>query len=371
MTPATPVHCAGVANRWKETEMKKSLLTVLVLLVAVPLFAGSAKNTAGKQAPATIGNVTVTEEELDRAVGTKLTRLMTDVYNVRRTVLEELIGTKLLESEAARRKITVDELLKIEVADKVTVPDTSEIEKVFEGVAERFPGMTREQALAEITHATRETRTRNRKAEFIRELREGAGVKINLAPPRVAVKAEGPSRGNPNAPVTIVEFSDFECQFCGRAVETLRKVEEKYGDQVRIVFRDYPLPMHRTAKRAAEAAHCANEQQKFWEMHDKLFSKTGPISDSDVFKYAGQIGLDHDRFNSCMSEGKYAEAWKPAMDEGSAVGVQSTPTFFINGRLIVGAASLDAFSRVIDEELAHVKTADQQRTVTKVVAGRR
>ena len=350
--------------------MKKSLLTVLVLLVAVPLFAGSAKNAAVKSAPAVIGSVTISEEELDRAVGAKLTRLMTDVYNVRRGVLEDLIGTKLLEVEAARRKITVDELVKIEVEDKVTVPETSEIEKVFEGVASRFPGMTKEQALAEIARTSRETRMRNRKAEFIRELRAASGVQVNLQPPRVQVKAEGPSRGNPNAPVTIVEFSDFECQFCGRAVETLKKVEDKYGDQVRIVFRDYPLPMHRTAKRAAEAAHCANEQQKFWDMHDKLFSKTGPISEGDLFRYAGQIGLDHDRFSICMGEGKYAQAWKPSMDEGAAVGVQSTPTFFINGRLIVGAASLEMFSRVIDEELASVKTASQQRPEAKVVAAR-
>ena len=338
--------------------MKKSLCTVLVLLVAVPLFAGSAKN-AVKPAAATIGNVTISEEELEQAVGTKLTRLMTDVYNVRRAALEDLIAAKLLESEAARRKITVDELIKAEVADKVSVPDPAEIEKVFEGVAERYPNMTKEQALAEIANAARETRMRNRKGEFIRELREAAGVRVNLQPPRVQVKAEGPSRGNPDAPVTIVEFSDFECQFCGRVVETLKKVEDKYGDRVRIVFRDYPLPMHRTAKRAAEAAHCAGEQQKFWDMHDKLFSKTGPISEGDLYRYAGMIGVDHDRFNTCMTDGKYREAWKPSMEEGSLVGVQSTPTFFINGRLIVGAASLDMFSRVIDEELALAQAAQR------------
>ncbi len=309
--------------------MKKRVLTIVLLLVAVPLFAGSAKKAA--EPVATIGPAAVTEAELERAVGARLTRLLTDMYTVRRGVLEDLIATKLVEAEAARRQLTVDDLLKVEVADKIQQPDAAEIERLFEGVAERFPGMSKEQALAEIASSTRDRRAAVRKAEFIRELRDAAGVQVNLHPPRVEVNAEGPSKGSADAPVTIVEFSDFECQFCGRAVETLKKVEEKYGDQVRIVFRDYPLPMHRTAKRAVEASRCADEQGKFWPMHDKLFSKGGAIHDADIFRYAAQIELDHDRFNTCMTSGKFKDAWKPSMDEGLRVGVQSTPTFFING----------------------------------------
>lgn len=344
--------------------MKKSLLlTILVLLVAVPLLAGSAKNAV--KPVATIGSVTVSEEELEKAVGTKLTRLMSDVYTVRRGVLDELISTKLLESEAAQRGVTVDELLVTEVAEKIAQPDPAEIERLYEGVYERYGGMTKEQAIADIMNTTRERRMQTRKAEFVRELRQAAGVRVNLQPPRVEVTAEGPSRGGATAPVTIVEFSDFECQFCGRAVETLKKVEEKYGNDVRIVFRDYPLAMHRTAKRAAEAGHCANDQGKFWEMHDKLFAKGGPSSEGEIFRYAVQVGLDQEVFRTCMTSGKFREAWKPAMDEASRLGVQSTPTFFINGRLLVGAASYEMFSRVIDEEL---DLARSQRKETKVAA---
>jgi len=223
--------------------------------------------------------------------------------------------------------------------------------------------MTKDQVLAEIAESMRRSRVMSRKAEFVRELRNAAGVKVNLQPPRVAVNAEGPSRGGADAPVTIIEFSDFECPFCGRAVETLQRVEKTYGDKVRVVFRDYPLAMHRTAKRAAEASHCANEQGKFWEMHDKLFSKGGPIMDADISRYATQIALDRPAFDACLSSGKFKEAWKPSMDEGQRVGVQSTPTFFINGRLIVGAANYEQFARVIDEELAN---AQSQRPETKV-----
>src|SRR5262249_33650595 len=163
------------------------------------------------------------------------------------------------------------------------------------------------QAVAEIAASMRRTRSYNRKGEFVDELRKAAGVKVLLEPPRADVKAEGPSVGGANAPVTIVEFSDFECPFCGRAAGTVHKLEKAYGDKVRVVFRDYPLPIHRTAKRAAEASHCAEEQGKFWEMHDKLFSKTGPISDADLYRYAMQIKLDHDAFDACLQSGKFKE----------------------------------------------------------------
>ncbi len=166
--------------------------------------------------------------------------------------------------------------------------------------------------------------------------------------------------------MTIVEFSDFECPFCGRVVETVQRVEKTYGQKVRLVFRDYPLAIHHTAKRAAEGSHCAEEQGKFWEMHDKLFSKGGPISDADLYRYAQQIQLDHDKFDACLTSGKYKESWKLSQEDGARVGVQSTPTFFINGRLLVGAASFEAFAKVIDEELAR---AQSPRSETKV-AGR-
>jgi protein-disulfide isomerase len=280
-------------------------------------------------------------------------------------VLEDLIATKLIDAEAASRHVTTSELLKTEIEDKITPPNTAEIEPVYDGVADRYPGMTREQALADIADGMRRQRMAVRRAQFIKELRARAGVRVNLEPPRVAVNAEGPSRGGANAQVTIVEFSDFECPYCGHAVETLRQVDKSYGDKVRIVFRDYPLFSHRTAKRAAEAAHCADEQGKFWEMHDRLFSKGGPLSDADLYRFAAQSGLDQAKFDACLTSGKYKDAWKASQEEGNRVGVASTPSFFVNGRLIVGAAGFDVFSKIIDEELA---AAPQPRATAVVVS---
>ena len=351
--PASP-------SREKEKKMKTTLSIVLALLIAMPLIAASAPKPV-----ATIGATPVTQDDLDRAVGAKLTRLLTDEYNIRKGVLEDLIATRLIEAEAARRHITVDELIKSEVDDKIVQPNVAEMEPLFEGVADRYAGMTKEQALADIAEAARRNRIYNRKGDFVDELRKAAGVHVYLQPPRVEVKAEGPSRGATTAPVTIVEFSDFECPFCGRVVETVQKIEKHYGDKVRLVFRDYPLMIHRTAKRAAEASHCAEDQGKFWEMHDKLFSKGGPITDADIYRFASQIQLDHDKFDGCLTSGKYKEGWKPGQDEGARVGVQSTPTFFINGRLIVGAASYEMFAKIIDEELANAQSA---RPDTKVAS---
>jgi len=340
--------------------MRNLLSLTIALLIVLPMVAGTSA-----QPVATIGSTPISQDELDRAVGTKLTRILTDEYNVKRAVLDDLIAQKLIDNEAAKRHLATEQLLKLEVDGKIIVPNISEIEPVYEGVSERYPGMTKEQALNEIAESMRRSRIAARYTEFVRELKRAAGVQVYMQPPRADVKAEGPSTGNAKAPVTIVEFSDFECPFCGHAVETLKKVESTYGDKVRVVFRDFPLAMHRTAKRAAEASHCAEDQGKFWEMHDKLFSKGGPIQDSDIYRYAQQIKLDHDQFDQCLQSGKYKEAWKPSQEEGQRIGVMSTPTFFINGRLIVGAGNYDAFARVIDEELANAPQQPQAKVASR------
>lgn len=339
--------------------------TVSMMLAMLMIGALSLSAADWVKPAATIGNTAISLSELDAAVGTRLARIRNDEYNIRRNVLEDLIATKLIDAEAARRHMTSEELFKTEIESKITQPDLAEIEPVYEGVADKYPGMTKDQALKEIADGIRRQRLTTRRAQYIKELRAAAGVKVNLEPPRVAVKAEGPSRGGANAPVTIVEFSDFECPFCGHAVETLQQIQKKYGDNVRIVFRDYPLFTHRTAKRASEAAHCADELGKFWEMHDRLFSKGGPLSDADLYRFATQAGIDHDKFDQCLTSGRYKEAWKVSQDEGTRVGVTSTPSFFINGRMLVGAAGYDAFARIIDDELAN---AAPQRTAQTVAS---
>jgi protein-disulfide isomerase len=182
-------------------------------------------------------------------------------------------------------------------------------------------------------------------------------VVVNLKPPpvfRVEVSVQGaPFKGGERATVTIVEFSDFHCPFCRRVIPTLAQLESQYGEKIKLVFRDFPIEgLHPGATKAHEAARCANEQGKFWPYHDKLFA--GPANSSpELFnRLAKEVGLDAVTFETCLASGKYLPAIKEDMAEGTRVGVGGTPAFFINGRLITGAQPLDAFTRVIDDELA-------------------
>jgi len=164
-------------------------------------------------------------------------------------------------------------------------------------------------------------------------------------------------KGNPGAPVTIIEFSDYECPFCGRHVQdTLSKIMTEYVDtgKVRIVFRDYPLSFHQKAQKAAEAAECAGEQGKYWEMHDILFANQEALEIDDLKGYAAEIGLNTADFDACLDSGIMADEVAKDMADGQAAGVQGTPASFINGKLISGAFPFEEFQKIIEEELAKV-----------------
>jgi protein-disulfide isomerase len=162
---------------------------------------------------------------------------------------------------------------------------------------------------------------------------------------------KAPVKGPANAPVTIVAWSDFECPFCGRVIPTLKQLEEEYKGKIKLAFKHQPLPFHPNAKPAAMAAMAAQEQGKFWEMHDKLFANQRALDRASLEKYAQEIGLDMGKFKAALDSGKFNEAIEADSAEGSRLGANGTPTFFINGRTLVGAQPIEAFKRVIDEEL--------------------
>jgi protein-disulfide isomerase len=173
------------------------------------------------------------------------------------------------------------------------------------------------------------------------------------APPRTEIATAGyPARGPATAPVTIVEFSDFECPFCGRLFPTLKAVEKIYLDRVRIVFRQFPLrKIHPLAQKAAEASLCANEQGRFWEMHDSLFGDQEHLTVDALKARAAALKLDTALFNMCLDSGKEAAAIDKDIAEGAKAGVTGTPTMFINGRKMVGAQPYAEIQAVIEDEL--------------------
>ncbi len=178
----------------------------------------------------------------------------------------------------------------------------------------------------------------------------GAGAN-NDAPVKIDV-GNSPAQGPKNAPVTIAIWSDFQCPFCSRVEPTLKQVRDTYGNKVRMVWKNQPLPFHPNAMPAAEAAMAAGEQGKFWEMHDRLFQKQTELSPQLYEQIAGELGLDLGKFKSAIESHKFAAQIQADMAAGTAVGANGTPTMFVNGKRIVGAQPFDAFKSIIDTELA-------------------
>ncbi len=164
--------------------------------------------------------------------------------------------------------------------------------------------------------------------------------------------AGSPYEGKKNAPVTIIECSDFQCPFCARFYHDtemqLRENEIKDGT-VKLVFKNFPLPFHQYAEKAAEAAECANQQGKFWQMHNLLFSSGGRLDIDSLKSYAKKIGLNQDKFDHCLDSGETAGIVSSDKSQCAAAGVQGTPTFFINGKMLVGAQPYEQFKRLIEE----------------------
>ena len=334
-----------------------------VLWIAVVLGFGLTASVAAAQAPKPVAEVNgqpITEEELDKPIAAQLGKLREQIYNVRQQRLEAIIRDRLLAQEAARRGITVQKLLDAEVTSKVTLVTEEEVDRFYQANQARLGQGDEAEIKDQIRGRLQAQKISTQRDAFVQSLRKTAKVVVHLeAPPvtRVVVATDGaPARGGANAPVTIVEFSDFHCPFCRRVLPTLQEIEKRYGDKIRLVFRDLPLDqLHPGARKAHEAARCANEQGKFWAYHDVLFEKAPRSSPDDLKAYARQVGLDVAAFDKCVASGKHKETVQKDIDEATRLGVTGTPAFFINGELISGAQPLENFVRVVDRELARAR----------------
>jgi protein-disulfide isomerase len=188
---------------------------------------------------------------------------------------------------------------------------------------------------------------------FIGDLRDQYGVASNLGPYRVEFDlVDHPSMGSADAPVTIVEFSDFECPFCRRTQPVLDQIEQTYGERIRMVYRQFPLTdIHPRAQKAAEASLCANDQGEFWPMHDALFAEPIELEVASLKFKAAELGLDTAAFNQCLDSGMHAARVRDDLKAGMAAGVTGTPTIYINGRPVSGAQDFAAYAAIIDDEL--------------------
>jgi protein-disulfide isomerase len=170
-----------------------------------------------------------------------------------------------------------------------------------------------------------------------------AQVELTWAPSMV--------KGPAGAPVTIVEFSDYQCPYCQLVQQSLTKVLQEYDGRVRLVFKDRPLAMHTLARPAHEAARCAGAAGKYWPYHDRLFAAQPAFRRADLLAYAGELGLDREAFARCLDERRFASEIDQDIQQAQALGINSTPTFLINGRIVIGATSIEEFRSIIDQAL--------------------
>jgi protein-disulfide isomerase len=308
---------------------------------------------------AELDGASITLAQVDEKAQGGLATIRQQEYEARRRALDQIVDEKLLEREAKARGIEPQELLAREVDGKTPRPTQTEMREVYQQYAAQLGGRPFQDVAADIEKAIVQQSTARRREAFRQELRAKAKLVLKLEPPRfeVPLPREAPSQGPRDAPVTIVEYLDYQCPYCRRAEDTVVALLQRYGDKLRFVHRDFPIDGHPGAFPAARGARCAGEQGKFWEFHRGLFAVPGDYGDADLLKRAAAMGLDARSFEACLAAKRHDEDIRETQQAGARLGVSSTPTFFVNGQMVVGAQPLERFTEVIDAELARTQQA--------------
>ena len=310
---------------------------------------------ADKNAPvAEVNGKVVTMADLETMLAPQLQKLEQQRQQLLEQGLDRLVEQKLMETEAAARGIDVLALQQAEIQGKVGEVTDADVSTWYQENQARVQGRPMEQIAPQIKQFLTQQRGQTVQEEFIKSLRGKYKTRILMDVARVAVAEAGsPSKGGPvGSPVTIIEFSDFQCPFCSRVNPSIDQAKATFGDKVRFVFRQFPLNIHPQAPKAAEASLCANEQGKFWEMHDALFANQQKLSVPDLKATALTIGVDAAKFDACLDSGKMAEIVARDMADGQTAGVSGTPALFVNGRFINGAVPYEELAKVINDELS-------------------
>jgi protein-disulfide isomerase len=355
--------------------MKSRSLHVLAAIVfaAVACKSGGAGTSKQKQAdnsvvavdPSTkVGEmdgkpITYGDLQSDKEVGPKLTqaeaKALAELNDTRSGLLEEYVSRHMLEGEAKAKNKTLDQWFQSDYQESVPKPTEEEMKAFYEEHKAQVPkGQTYDSLKPQIQQAVSQQKMRANLDKTLADLKTKHDVKtsmVRLDLPRIQVDPKGPSRGPEQAKVTIVEFSDFQCPYCGREYGVIEKLMKDYDGKVRLVFRNFPLEFHPFAAKAAEAAECAADQGKFWQLHDKMFTNQDKLAVDDLKRYAKDIGLDTGKFDKCLDSGEKQAAVAEDQKAGQAAGVSGTPAFFVNGIFINGAQPYEHFKQTIDREL--------------------
>jgi len=338
LLPATAIGCQGAAPDRQSSAPRSSAAAAAEVL-------------------ATIDGVEVTVGDLDENVGMQLGQMDFEYLSQRHQLVESAmrryVREQLVEQEAAVRGVSADALIAELLDGKVDISD-EEVEFFYLQNQAQLGGRALEEMGPQIRQFLEGQASDSVLEEFADGLAAERDVTYVMGPFRVDIDVEGdPAIGPDDAIVTLVEFSDFECPYCSLFVPTLEQIKATYPDEVRVVFKQFPLrSIHPNAQAAGEAALCAHEQGKFWEAHDLFFAEQDSLTVADLEAKAGRLGLDIDAFDACVAAGTYVQQIDDDMSEGTAVGVSGTPALFVNGRpLPGGAVPFDMVKEIIDDEL--------------------
>jgi len=335
---------------------KFSFLVCAGLIIAAPLVS-LAQNP--QQPIATVEGQPIYEQDLMSVAGPRLLDLHKQEYQLKRDALDSLIRRKVVEAEAKKKGLTVDELLKQEVDSKIAEPSDDEAKGYYWGVKSGTT-LPFDQIKSQVKQLLKNSEIQQARERYADSLRDKTQVSILLQPPVVQMGYDAARvKGEADAPITIVEFADFQCPFCSRVQPLLKDVLGKYKGKVKLAYLDFPLSqIHQHAEMAAEASRCALTQGKYWEMHDAMLADQAKLDEAALVKTAAGLGMDQNSFASCLKSGKYKAVVQQDLEAGSQAGVNATPTFFINGEFLSGAQSDADFTKIIDRQLSALgKTA--------------
>ena len=305
--------------------------------VLVEKAAPPANDSNRAQPLAIVNGLTITSGDLEDALRPLVFNVQEQIYKLRKQQLDMAINTALLEQEAQKRKVTATVLLEAEVKPKAKTIADDEVKKFYEENKEKI-GATFTQVKDSIKRYLEQKEEHSTQGAFAQQLRREATIQVFLTapdPPEYAISTEDqPWKGELDAPVTIVMFTDFECQSCAQTRSIIERLLAEYVGQVKLFVRDFPLEKHANAFKAAEAAEAAHEQGKYWHYAPLLYQNQSVLTPENLKTYATQIGLDRKKFDDALDSGRLSDKVRRDLQDGLKLGVNATPAVFINGRLV-------------------------------------
>ena len=298
----------------------------------------------------------ILEEQLPPELVSQLRRMEQQVYLVRLRGLHEVIDRQLIATEAARQKVTPNQLIGSQIA-RVPDPTQEQMKAYYDehksAINQPFDE-AREGVRSTLKNISIQSAGRSYTQTLFQDAMNTGQLTLLLRPPQVDVSADPKRlRGDAGAPVTIVEFSDFSCSYCRKAEGALNDLLARHPGQVRLSYRDFPLPtLHPNAILAAEASRCAADQDQYWPYHDVLFARIDSQNHDDLIGYARDLKLDVPAFTQCLNSGQFRKGVEQDRDLGIRAGIVATPAFFVNGYFFEGAQAVADFEGIVQRTVA-------------------